>query len=134
MMQNKALLWLGLLFVGIGDIFWLGAVFFPDQIADFILIFSPDITSSDLNQDGLTVLRVMTGIMGTLLWLVGILLIPLSKQYNTESRRWILIGVIAWFLGDSLISLITDFEFNILLNLLLLLPILVVLFRNQPSE
>ncbi|MHA2171735.1 MAG: hypothetical protein ACXAB7_17755 [Candidatus Kariarchaeaceae archaeon] len=133
MSNNRLLFWIGVIFIGFGDIFWLGAVFLEDKITDFILFFSPSIEASDLTPDGLTVVRVMIGIIGTLMWLVGILLIPLSKQYTETSRNWIALGTIAWFIGDSFISLISEFETNAILNLLIAAPVLAVLYYTKPN-
>ncbi|MHA2091765.1 MAG: hypothetical protein ACW98K_13005 [Candidatus Kariarchaeaceae archaeon] len=133
MSNNRLLFWIGVIFIGIGDIFWLGAVFLEDKITDFILFFSPSIEAGDLTPEGLTVARVMIGIIGTLMWLVGILLIPLSKQYTETSRNWIALGTIAWFIGDSFISLISEFETNAILNLLIAAPVLAVLYYTKPN-
>jgi hypothetical protein len=75
----------------------------------------------------------MIGIMGSLLWLVGILLIPLSKQYTETSRNWIAVGTIAWFVGDSIISLIGEFEINAVSNLLFAAPVLTALYYVKPN-
>jgi hypothetical protein len=133
MSNNTLLFWIAIIFIGIGDIFWLGAVFLKDEIIDFILLFSPSIEADDLTPSGLTVLRVMIGIMGSLLWLVGILLIPLSKQYTNVSRNWIALGTIAWFVGDSIISLIGEFEINAVTNLLFAVPVLAALYFVKPN-
>lgn len=136
MRQNKPLLVVAILFGLMGDIFWFGAMFFPEQITKFLLIFSSSVEYSDLSDEGLSVIRLLTGLLGTLLWIVAILLLYLSLNYEDESRDWIGGAVIAWFVGDSIISYLADFELNILFNLFILVPVLAVLYltKSQDSE
>jgi hypothetical protein len=117
-----------------GDVFWLGAVFFPEEITKFILSFSSSAEYTDLSDEGLTVIRVLIGIMASLIWLVAILLVYLSLNYEDKSRNWIGGAALAWFLGDSIISYIADFKMNIIFNLLSFVPIAVILYLSKEES
>ncbi|MHA2101767.1 MAG: hypothetical protein ACW99A_24225, partial [Candidatus Kariarchaeaceae archaeon] len=122
------------LFGLMGDVFWLGAVFFPEEITKFILSFSSSAEYTDLSDEGLTVIRVLIGIMASLIWLVAILLVYLSLNYEDKSRNWIGGAALAWFLGDSIISYIADFKMNIIFNLLSFVPIAVILYLSKEES
>ncbi|MCH8907923.1 MAG: hypothetical protein IH840_12615 [Candidatus Heimdallarchaeota archaeon] len=131
-MENNSVYFLGLLFLLIGDILWLGALFLPDQISAFLLLFWPDTELSDLNSKGQQVLRVMIGLWGSLLYLVGALFIGISKNYGSEGRRWILIGTLAWFIADSIMSFVGGFTYNVLVNIAFVLVVFsTIYFKGQ---
>ena len=134
MKQNSPLLLVAILFGLMGDIFWLGAVFFPEEITKFIVGFSSSAEYSDLSTEGLSVIRVLIGIMASLIWLVAILLFYLSLNYEDKSRKWIGAGAVAWLLGDSIISYISDFELNIIFNLMSFIPIALILYFSKEES
>ncbi|OLS24361.1 MAG: hypothetical protein HeimC2_23070 [Candidatus Heimdallarchaeota archaeon LC_2] len=134
MRQNSPLLLAAILFGTMGDIFWFGAVFFPEEITKFILGFSSSAEYSDLSTEGLSVIRVLIGIMASLIWLVAILLTYLSLNYEDKSRKWIGAGTVAWFLGDSIISYVADFELNIIFNLISFVPIALILYFSKEES
>ncbi len=131
MRQNTPLVIVAILFGLMGDIFWLGAIFFPEDITKFILGFSSSAEYTDLSDDGLSVIRVLIGIMGSLIWLVAILLLYLSLNFEDKSRNWIGGAALSWFLGDSIISYLADFELNIIFNLISFIPIALILYFSK---
>ena len=134
MRQNNALLIIAILFGLMGDIFWLGAIFFPEEITRFVLSLSSTADYADLSDEGLSVIRLLIGIMGSLIWIVSILLMYLSLNFEDKSRNWIVGASLAWFIGDSVISYLTDFELNIIFNLISFIPIAVVLYFSKEEE
>ncbi|MCE7733978.1 MAG: hypothetical protein GPJ54_03810 [Candidatus Heimdallarchaeota archaeon] len=134
MRQNTPLLIIAFLFGLMGDIFWLGAVFFPEEVTRFIVAFSSNVEYSDLSDEGLSIIRVLIGVMGSLLWIIAIFWMYLALNYEDKSRNWIGGAALAWFVGDSIISYLADFELNIIFNLITLIPVMLVLYFSKEEE
>ena len=58
----------------------------------------------------------------------------LALNYEDKSRNWIGGAILAWFVGDSIISYLADFELNIIFNLITLVPVVLVLYFSKSDE
>ncbi len=117
---NKSLFWLGLIMLFVGDVYWLASIFFKSFAIDSIMIFSTEFSSVQLNAAGENVLLLVAGILGSLLYLVGFLFIALSRESRTDQIKFVYIGLILWFLADSIASIVHGFLWNIAFNALFL--------------
>jgi len=80
----------------------------------------------------LNFLRLFSIIIGALLLVIGTLLIALSRQYSNQQYPYLVLGLSLWFVIDSVASLLLNYQYNALLNLLFVLPIGYMLIRLRP--
>ena len=116
MKLNKSLFWFGIIILFTGDVYWLASLFFKSFAIDSIMVFSTEFNSSQLNAAGENVLLLLAGILGSLLYLVGFLIIALSSESRPDQIKLIYAGLIVWFLADSIASLVYGFYWNIAFN------------------
>jgi len=68
----------------------------------------------------------------------GITILYIADNYTRNAQRYLTIALLAWFVTDSIGSLMNSLEYNIILNLGFLIPGLIILYwpnlRGQPLE
>ncbi|MCY3410531.1 MAG: hypothetical protein INQ03_02735 [Candidatus Heimdallarchaeota archaeon] len=127
--ERKNYFVLALIMLFFGDIFVLGSLFFHSLMVDFILIFSPEYSSIELGTFGKDLLLFFTTMVGAVMYLVGFLFWAVAKP--EFSKRLVLFGLFAWFIADSIGSLLFNFEFNVIFNAVFLIIGLIFLYNQQ---
>ncbi len=115
--QRKNLFWLSMIMLASGDFFYFSALLFRGFMLDFMLSFSPTYSEGDLSDSGKSIVLFATSLLGVLMHLIGFLLYALSKSELTEQLKIARIGLIVWFVLDSLSSFIFEFNYNVIFNL-----------------
>ncbi len=136
MFENKTkqqinFMWLALIMLFAGDVFYFGALLFRKFMINFMMIFSSEFVASDLSAAGENILLTLTALLGTLLYLVGGLLYAMSKEEAEEKRKFALYATLLWFVTDSIASVVFGFYLNVGFNLVFLAITLIFLhFRK----
>lgn len=125
MFENKTkqqinFLWLALVMLFAGDVFYFGALLFRNFMTDFMMAFSSEFVAGDLSAAGENILLTLTALLGTLLYLVGGLLYALSKEEAEERRKFALYATLLWFVTDTIASVVFGFYLNVGFNLVFL--------------
>lgn len=125
MFENKTkqqinFMWLAIIMLFAGDMFYFGALLFRKFMINFMMIFSSEFVVSDLSVAGENILLTLTALLGTLLYLVGGLLYALSKEEAEERRKFALYATLLWFVTDSIASIVFGFYLNVGFNLVFL--------------
>jgi hypothetical protein len=124
---NKSINSLAIIILVVGNVFYLVSLFFKSFAIELIMIFSNEITPAQLNTAGESVLLFFTGMLGAMLYLIGFLLIALSREGRSAQLKFVYYGLFLWFITDSLISFIHGFVWNIAFNMVFLVTGVVLL-------
>ena len=116
MSQNIRLKWFSIFMMISGVATCIIALLFPEVLSLFYLL-SPDMTIEDLTNNGLNSIRFFATLAGTMLTAWGLMGYHISSNYLLESRNVLIIAFIFWFIMDSLMSIISGFVYNIILNI-----------------
>ena len=116
MSQNIRLKWFSIFMMISGVATCIITLLFPEALSLFYLL-SPDMTMEDLTNNGLNSIRFFATLAGSMLTAWGLMGHHLSFNYSLESRKILLVAFVFWFIMDTLISLITGFLYNIILNI-----------------
>jgi len=138
MTRNNLLYWFGWAVILVGSWFILTATILKSQATN-ILSFSADYSAeSEINDAGWDLLRALSAIFGGAMIGWGITILYIADNYTHNAQRYLTIALLAWFITDSIGSLMNSLEYNVILNLGFLIPGLIILYwpnlRGQPLE
>ena len=92
-------------------------------------------TNSELTAATLSFQRWIYGLLGATCLMVGILIFFIVKNAFTRKEKWawncLLVGLTAWFIIDTPISLYFQVYFNVVFNVALLLAVLLPLVLTR---
>jgi len=121
MKHEKSLFWLAIVILLVGDVLYFGSLLFKSHMITLIMKLSPELTESQLSSTGESAVLFVSAVLGAVMYLVGFLLIALSRKERTNQIKFIYFGLGVWFGFDSLASIIFGFEYNVVVNLILLI-------------
>ncbi|MFB0544615.1 MAG: hypothetical protein ACETVN_02780 [Asgard group archaeon] len=138
MPRNTLLYWFGWVVILVGSWFVLTATVLSSQATN-ILSFSADYSAeSEINDAGWDLLRALSAIFGGAMIGWGITILYIAENYTRNAQKYLTIALLAWFITDSIGSLMNSLEYNVILNLGFLIPGLIILYwpnlRGQPLE
>ena len=138
MTRNTLLYWFGWVVILVGSWFVLTATVLSSQATN-ILSFSADYSAeSEINDAGWDLLRALSAIFGGAMIGWGITILYIAENYTRNAQKYLTIALLAWFITDSIGSLMNSLEYNVILNLGFLIPGLIILYwpnlRGQPLE
>jgi len=116
MSKNFRLKWFSIFMMISGVATCIIALLFPETLSLFYLL-SPNMTIEGLTNNGLNSIRFFATLAGTMLTAWGLMGYHISFNYSFESRKVLLIAFVFWFIMDNLISFISGFPYNIILNI-----------------
>lgn len=94
------------------------------------LLISPKYSSlGDFGPAGRDIIMAFSVHIGALVIALGIMLIYISRHYSPEIERYLVSCVVIWFVLDSSSSIIYNYGYNVVLNLVYLLAFIGVLTR-----
>ncbi|MFX0162200.1 MAG: hypothetical protein ACFE68_02510 [Candidatus Hodarchaeota archaeon] len=138
MPRNTLLYWFGWVVILVGSWFVLTATVLSSQATN-ILSFSADYSAeSEINDAGWDLLRALSAIFGGAMIGWGITILYIAENYTRNAQKYLTIALLAWFITDSIGSLMNSLEYNVILNLGFLIPGLIILYwpnlRGQPLK
>ncbi len=119
--DSKYLFILSMILIGVGDIFYFGALLFRDFSIEFLMTLSPAYLPTDLSDAGRSVGLFYSATMGALMYLTGFLVWSLTKETLAERRKFAFYGLWIWFVTDTIASLLFSFSLNVFMNFLFLI-------------
>ena len=138
MTRNILLYWFGWLVILVGSWFVLTGTLLTSQ-AKNILSFSADYSAeSEINDAGWDLIQGLSAIFGGVMIGWGITLLYIADNYTRNAQRYLNIALIAWFITDSIGSLMNSLEYNVIFNSAFLIVGLITLYwpnlRGQQLE
>ena len=122
-MQNKFLKWYSLAIIEIGVLFSIMAIFPP--AVESMILFST--TSFGTFGNSILLAQFILGITGAVMAGWGVTIYYISNTYSEEAKKYLLASMLTWFILDSVLSIITTFYLNLVVNVVFLLAGLYVI-------
>jgi hypothetical protein len=106
---------------------WLSATSIGILFFGFFMAFFMDLTTLPLEQSAVT--KLILGILGSTMmgWAVMIFFVGryAFTQKNSFLLKAILVGLIIWFIPDTVISVYLEAYFNVIINMIILVAALI---------
>jgi len=131
--RNVLLHRLGWLIAAMGSCYVLVATLFP-SLSGAIFLFSPDHSAADVGQAGMDMILALSAVFGATMIGWGITIVYLADHFSRGARRFLTLGVLAWYVTDSAGSLWNHLGHNAILNTVFLLLALTALFARELDD